>query len=203
MYIEIVKDVEKNGEDWIELVVENAQLQENCLSRALLVAVKCDNSSNVGALVSNGATNITEALQLAVKESKHSARAMLLLITAAMMNDSELVRRLFEESASDDGFQEVQKAGRNVSTMIPLEIASSRQNNKAVEELLLRTGVSQSEGSVYWRGLLLNVVEGTLLSKIHWVKTLHLGGNNLKILPSSINLHLQHVGHVFTLFLQN
>ena len=192
--IEIVKDVERNGDCWIELLLENTPLQENCLSRALIAAVMCDNPSNVGTLVTKGASNITEALQLAVKECKHSAHAMLLLMMAAIKNDCDLVQKLFSEQETDANFHEVQKTLGNVSTLLPLEMACRRQNKNVVEELLLRTDAYQSEGSVYWHGFGLDVIENTLLSKIRWVRKLNLGHNRLKALPSEVNLHLQNVG---------
>eukprot|EP00731_Ephydatia_muelleri_P031044 Em0022g558a len=194
---EVVKDVENDGDAWLELLRNDPSLQDDCLSRALIAATKCDNPSNVGRLVSKGAANISEALQLAQREGKTKACAMLLLTTAAINNDVDLVRRLFGESVLGygDELQEAQKAVTEgyICTFMPLEMASLRQNKSVTEELLLRTEVYQSEGTVYWHGLGLNAIESALLNRIHWVKMLHLGCNRLSIIPTEINLYLQQV----------
>ena len=201
MLLEIVEDVEKDGDAWFELLRNNPLLEKDCLSRALVGATKCDNPSNVGRLVSKGAANLSEAIQLAQREGKMKAYAMLLLTTAAINNDVDLVQRLFDgETMPDcgDELQEAQKAvaGGYISTLIPLEMACHRQNKRVTEELLLRTDVDQREGTVWWHGLGLNAVESTLLSKIHWVKMLHLGCNRLNVIPSEISLYLHQVGQL-------
>lgn len=199
--LEVVKDVEKNGDAWVKLLQNNPSLETDCLSRALVAATKCDNPSNVGRLIIKGAANISEAIQLASKEGKMNAYAMLLLATAAMNDDCDLVRRLFGDHVAgcSDELQELRRvvAIGLVPTSLPVEIAFLRQNKSVAEELLLRTDVHQSEGIVYWHGLGLNAIQTTLLSKINWVKRLHLGGNRLSIIPTEISLYLQQVGECF------
>ena len=196
IYIEIINDVRNNGEHWMELLLDNPPLLEDCLSRALVAAVMCNNPSNIGMLVIKGAPNVTEAIELAVNELKHNAHAMLLLMMAAMKNDCDLVQKMFTVQEIDNELQEVKKAlaEKTVSTLLPLEVACRWQNKAVAEELLLRTDVYQNEGTVFWHGLGLHVIESTLLCKISWTKTLDLSHNKLMKLPSEINLHLKNVG---------
>ena len=162
-----------------------------------------DNHSNTGKLVIKGAPNIEEALELATREKKHHARALLLLVMAAMNNDCSTVLKLFGEPVSnqkgrdipEEGLQEVQTAVRTgkISTVIPIEIARRKQFRAVREELLLRTDVNQSEGSVFWHGLRLNELDVTWLRKIQWVKKLRLARNGLKTLPVEMGSCLRHV----------
>ncbi|KAL5463452.1 hypothetical protein EMCRGX_G032347 [Ephydatia muelleri] len=194
---EIIKEVEKNGDGLNDLLRENPELEPDCLSRALLAAVMRDNHSNIGKLVIKGAPNIEQALELAKKEGKHNARAILLLVTAAIKNDRSLILRLFGESGQKDeeGFQEVQVAVMTgkVSTVVPIEMARRKQHKNVREELLLRTDVNQQEGTVFWHGLRLNELEVAWLRKIQWVKKLRLARNGFKILPIEIGSCLRHV----------
>ena len=142
LHVKIVREVENDGGNLNKLMQDYPELESDCLPRALLAAVKRDNHSNVCKLVALGATNIDEALKLAKMEGKHRARAMLLLLIAAMNNDCNLVRRLFGEplfnlggeALSDEGFGEVQavvKRGK-VSTSVPIEIAHSWQHRSVI-----------------------------------------------------------------------
>ena len=70
-------------------------LEDNCLERALIAAVQNGNHFNVGKLVVKGAKNVDEALKLSGELRKHEARAMLLLVKAAQLNDKDLVLKLF------------------------------------------------------------------------------------------------------------
>ena len=97
--------------------------------------------------------------------------------------------------ANDDDFSEVQKAvisGR-VSTVVPIEIARRHQNPIVREELLLRTDVNQEEGSVYWHGLRLLVLDLSWIRKIHWVKRLRLARNGFRAIPNEIGGYLKQV----------
>ena len=97
--------------------------------------------------------------------------------------------------ANDDDFSEVQKAvisGR-VSTVVPIEIARRHQNPIVREELLLRTDVNQEEGSVYWHGLRLLVLDLSWIRKIHWVKRLRLARNGFRSIPNEIGGYLKQV----------
>lgn len=192
--------MEKNGDGLNDLLRENPELEPDCLSRALLAAVMRDNHSNIGKLVIKGAPNIEQALELAKKEGKHNARAILLLVTAAIKNDRSLILRLFGESGQKDeeGFQEVQVAVMTgkVSTVVPIEMARRKQHKNVREELLLRTDVNQQEGTVFWHGLRLNELEVAWLRKIQWVKKLRLARNGFKILPIEIGSCLRHVSAI-------
>ena len=100
-YVEIIKEVEKNGENVTELLrVRPDELEKACLERALIAAVKNGNHFNVGKLVIKGATNVDDALQLSAELRKHEARAMLLLVKAAQLNDKDLVLKLFGAATS-------------------------------------------------------------------------------------------------------
>ena len=162
-----------------------------------------DNNANIGKLIIKGATNIDEALELAKRERKHNARAILLLVIAAIKNDRNLVLRLFGEPVpspkaadiSDEGFQEVQSAvtSGKVSTVVPIEMARRNEHKGVREELLLRTDVNQQEGTVFWHGLRLNELEVAWLRKVQWVKKLRLARNGFKYLPNEIDSCLWHV----------
>eukprot|EP00731_Ephydatia_muelleri_P035937 Em0180g4a len=112
-------------------------------------------------LTSEGAPNVTEAIELAVNELKHNAHAMLLLMMAAMKNDYNLVQKMFTKQEVGNELQEVKKAlaEKTISTLLPLEVACRWQNKAVAEELLLRTNVYQNEGMVIWHGLGLHVVK--------------------------------------------
>ena len=101
----------------------------------------------------------------------------------------------------DDDFAEVQKAvisGR-VSTVVPIEIARRNQNPIVREELLLRTDVNQEEGSVYWHGLRLLVLDLSWIRKIHWVKRLRLARNGFRSIPNEIGGYLKQVRNILNL----
>lgn len=96
LLIEIIKEVETNGENLTELLrVRLDELEKNCLERALTAAVRNGNHFNVGKLVVKGATNVDDALRLSAELKRHEARAMLLLVKAAQNNDKDLVLKLF------------------------------------------------------------------------------------------------------------
>eukprot|EP00731_Ephydatia_muelleri_P031259 Em0022g773a len=180
----------------MELLLDNPPLLEDCLSRALVAAVICNNPSNIGMLVIKGAPNVTEAIELAVNELKHNAHAMLLLMMAVMKNDCNLVQKMFTVQENDNELQEVKKAlaEKTVSTLLPLEVACRWQNKAVAEELLLRTDVYQNEGTVFWRCLGLHVVKmdiqfnelnaipGTLLELPNLVN-LNISNNKLTTFP--------------------
>ncbi|XP_019851796.1 PREDICTED: leucine-rich repeat serine/threonine-protein kinase 1-like, partial [Amphimedon queenslandica] len=202
---EIIKEVKTNGDNLTELLrVRIDDLEPNCLEDALTAAVEVGNHFNVGKLVVKGATNIQQALDDSKEKQKHEARAMLLLVIAAQTNDRDLVLKLFgaptqknlsHPLANDDNFSEVQKAvisGR-VSTVVPIEIARRHQNPIVREELLLRTDVNQEEGSVYWHGLRLLVLDLSWIRKIHWVKRLRLARNGFRAIPNEIGGYLKQV----------
>ena len=201
----MIKEVEKDGNGLNELLRGNPDLESDCLTRALIAAVKKGNHFNIGKLVIKGATNIDEALELSKQMRQHAARAMLLLVKAAMSNDRNLVLKLFGETGggppstgldcSDEGFAEVQKVVMTgkVSTVVPIEIAHRSNHPSMREELLLRTDVNQKEGTVYWHGLRLLSLDLGWLRKIQWVKRLRLARNGFKSLPNEMGVYLRQV----------
>ena len=192
---EIIKEVQTNGDNLTELLHFSAdQLEPHCLNNALMAAVTNDNHYNVGKLIVKGADTIMEALKQSVDEKKPHARAMLLLVHAAMEGNCNLVLQLFGEPTSgadncreyiDDTFPEVQKAvlSGKVSMLVPIEIARRHGHASVREELLLKTDVDEQEKSVHWHGLRLLVLDINWLRKIHWVQKLRLAQNGFKSLP--------------------
>ena len=199
----MIKEVEKDGAGLNDLLRGNPDLEPDCLTRALIAAVMKGNHLNIGKLVIKGASNIDEALALAKQMKQDAARAMLLLVKAAMTNDRNLVLKLFGEvgggppgvDCSDEGFAEVQKVvmSGKVSTVVPIEVAYRNNHPSMREELLLRTDVNQKEGTVYWHGLRLISLDLVWLRKIQWVKRLRLARNGFKSLPNEMGLYLRQV----------
>ena len=88
--------MQENGDNLTKLLrVRIEDLEINCLEIALIAAVENGNHFNVGKLVIKGASNVDDALKLSGELRKHEARAMLLLIKAAQVNDKDLVLHLF------------------------------------------------------------------------------------------------------------
>ena len=207
IHAEIIKEVETNGENLTELLRFNTdQLEPNCLNRALIAAVRNDDHFNTGKLIVKGADNIEECLRESCNDHKPHARAMLLLVKAAMQGNRDLVLKLFGEPApgidtreyQDDGFRDVQIAvlSEKVSTIVPIEIARRNGHAHVREELLLKTNVDLEEGTVYWHGLRLLVLEVFWLRKIYWVKQLRLDRNGFKQLPIEMGTYLKQVSIV-------
>ena len=201
---EIIKEVETNGDKLTELLRFNIdQLEPNCLNRALVAAVSNDNHFNVGKLIVKGANNVEECLRKSRDDHKPHARAMLLLVKAAMEGNCSLVLKLFGELVpgmdtqdyQDDGFQDVQKAAQNgeISTVVPIEIARRNGHTQVREELLLKTDVNMEEGYVYWHGLRLMDLDVSWLRKIYWVKRLRLARNGFRQLPNEMGMYLKQV----------
>ena len=203
--VEIIKEVETNGDGLTELLRFNTdQLESHCLNTALTAAVRNDNHYNVGKLIVKGADEIKKALRQSVEDKKPNARAMLLLVHAAMEGNRNLVLRLFGEPTSgadnsrdyiDDTFPDVQKAvlDGKVSTVVPIEIARRYGHAAVREELLLKTDVNEQEKSVHWHGLRLLVLDINWLRKIHWVQKLRLARNGFKHLPNEMGTYLKQV----------
>jgi len=139
-------------------------------------------------------------------DHKPNARAMLLLVMAAMEGNCNLVLKLFDEPApgidtrdyQEDGFQDVQKAvlSGKVSTVVSIEIACRNGHTRVCEELLLKTGVNMEEGFVYWHGLRLLDLDVSWLRKIYWVKRLRLAQNGFRQLPNEMGIYLKQVNIV-------
>ena len=134
---------------------------------------------------------IREALTQSENEKKPYARAMLLLVKAAMQNNVNLVLLLFSEPANEqEAYYEERRAvaSSDISTAIPIEIARKHKNAQVREELLLKTDVHRLEKSVYWNGLKLQSLEVSWLHRIHWVEKLIMAQNGLKTLPGEMEL---------------
>ena len=204
-FIEIIKEVETNGENLNEYLWNTpTSLEPDCLNRALMAATRNDNNINIGKLVVKGADNLDECLAFAVKENKPHARAMLLLIMAASSGNSTMVQILFGDKPwkfSDSGFHDVQKAvlSGEVSTAVPIDIARKHGHFQVREELLLRTDVNQEKGYVYWHGLNLLKLEISWLQRIQWVLRLKLTRNGLKTLPNDVGSYLMQVSNLSVL----
>ena len=201
---EIIKEVETNGDKLTELLRFNIdQLEPNCLNRALVAAVSNDNHFNVGKLIVKGANNVEECLRKSRDDHKPHARAMLLLVMAAMEGNHNLVLKLFGKPVpgmdtryyQDDRFQDVQKAmlSGKVSTVVPIEIACRNGCTRVCEELLLKTDVSMEERFVCWHGLRLLDLDVSWLRKIYWVKRLRLARNGFRQLPNEMGMYLKQV----------
>ena len=193
--LEIVKEVESNGENVTDLLRGTTfdNLEPGCLDRALRAAVRNDNTLNVGKLVVKGAKEIQECLKYAESEKKHKARALLLMIMAAQTGDVEMIQKLRGEPVS--GLEEVQTAihSNDVSTLVPIEIARRCGKTQVRGELLIMTDVNMEEGYVYWHGLRLLQLEMSWLSRISWVKTFRLARNGFKFLPEEMAYYLKQV----------
>ena len=203
--------MEQNGEKLTELLqIITDELEPDCLRRALIAAIKNDNHQNVGKIIVKGANPtvkenvIREALRQAENGSKPYARAMLLLVHAAMTNDVNLVLQLFTEPGSESNSEQVllyaerrAVASGEISTAIPIEIA--RKHNKAAvrEELLMKTDVNPRRKCVSWHGLKLLSLEVSWLRRIEWAEKLIMVQNGLKTLPAEIGIHLKQVSDSF------
>ena len=210
--VEIIKEVETNGGNLTDLLRFNTeQLEPNCLNTALTAAVVNDNHYNVGKLIVKGADEVKKALKQSVEHKKPHARAMLLLVHAAMEGNRNLVLKLFGEPTSgpdnsrdyiDDTFPDVQRAihSGTVSTVVPIEIARRFGHASVREELLLKTDVNEQEKSVHWHGLRLLVLDINWLRKIHWVQKLRLARNGFKSLPNEMGTYLKQVWYTSVLF---
>ena len=209
---EVIKEVERNGENLTELLRLSAdQLEPNCLNRALAAAVNNDHQFNIGKLIIKGADNIEDCLRQSRDHLKPHARAVLLLVKAAMQGDQNLVQKVFGEPVpeidtqeyQDDSFKDAQKAllGGEISTVVPIEIARRNGHTEVRGELLLRTDVNVKEGTVYWHGLRLLVLDVSWLKRIDWVRKLRLARNGLKQLPDEIRTCLKQVETLCFMFI--
>ena len=203
--IELVREVSKDGERVGEILksLPGEVLERGVLSRCLISAVKNDNSVNIGKLVVKGARDYHQCLELATKEKKPKARAMLMLIIAASTGDVTIVQHLYGETVEDsslckdwfldEDFGEVQQIVQNgvVSTVVAIEIARRCGNPHVREALVLKTDVEEEEGVVSWHGLRLLRIEESWLEKISWVKTLRLARNGLRVLSDNMGNNLR------------
>ena len=175
------------------------QLESNCISRALVAAVHSGNCNNVGKLILRGAGNIEEALEESKKLQKHAVTATLLIIKAALINDIDLIKALYNEECSPkyrdllgSHFEHVSDAARHaVQTVVPIEIARRTSATTVREALLLKTDIQMDKGVVSWHGLQLLKLEVEWLKKIKWVKILKLARNEFSVLPAEIGNYLK------------
>ena len=198
---EIIKEVRTSGPKINELLKTPLNLlEDDCINKALLVAVEIGSCSLAGKLILRGATNIDKALEESRRLHQILVTAALVVIKAAMRNDRALVLKLYGEHTQEnnalieeDNLVELQNVVRNhgVKTVVPIEIA--RRNNASVvrEELLLRTDVDKERGIVLWYGLHLMQIEISWLRKIYWVQELKLARNEFTSLPPEMGNYLK------------
>ena len=175
------------------------QLEPDCINRALLTAVHCGSSSNVGKLILRGATNIEEALEESKRLQQHNVTATLLIIKAAHENNVSLIRKVYGEETSTEhdnlvgpDFEHISKAAKTpaVKTFVPIEIARRNSASSVREALLLKTEIQLDKGIVSWHGLRLLQLEISWLKKIEWVKVLKLNQNEFSHLPTNVGDYL-------------
>ena len=93
--------METNGDNLTDLLCFGVdQLEPNCLNQALFAAVANNNHHNVGKLIVKGANKVADALKQSADQKKPHARAILLLVHAAMEGNRDLVLRFFSEPTS-------------------------------------------------------------------------------------------------------
>lgn len=147
---------------------------------------------------------ITASRRKGGDEKKPHARAMLLLVHAALEGKTKLVKLLFGDCSGedescrvyqDDTFPDVVEAvvSGKVPTIVPIEIACRNAQPAVCEELLLKTDVNEEEKSVHWHALQLLMLDVNWLCRISWVQNLRLSRNGLKSLPAAMGLHLTEV----------
>lgn len=188
------------------LQVPNEELESDCLTRALIAAVKTGNHTNVGKLIVKGAPNIAEALKLSVEKKKHQTTAVLLLATAAIQGNRHQIRVLFGEATGalllpenqevpTEDVEHIQAAvaSGKVSTVVPIEMAHCHQQNTVLEELLLHTDINEKQGTVFWHGLRLLYLDISWISRVYWVKHFRLDRNGLKSMPTEVEHYLNQV----------
>ena len=182
-----------------------AQLEPTCLDCALLAAVENGNYTNAGHLILKGALHIDKAL-LVAKNKIQSVEMYghLLLMKAAMTNDSRTISQLYSASKSQStppstlSLSSKLVAEGKISTRLPIEIAKRMRHTAALEELLLQTGVTKNS-TIDWSGLMLMKLESNFLAKIIGVKQLYLSVNGLQSLPNLADF--QQVLHLLVLWM--
>ena len=179
------------------------QLEDDCLNSALLAAVENGSANNAAKLILRGATNVDEALAKSRMLRQYVVTAMLLIVKAAIENDSILILKLYGENVKgqeskisltkDDDLVQIQAAICNnvIRTIVPIEISRRNDASDVREELLLRTDVDRQSGAVLWFGLRLTQLEISWLRKIYWVKKLRLAKNDFTSLPMDMGNYLK------------
>ena len=138
---EILTEVRNNGNGLSELLAAGVEkLDPGCLNEALIIAVENDHHQNVGKLIVKGATNISEALRLALNNKKMHASAMLMLISAATDGNCNLIRQLYEDIGIDElPCQDCSRSCGGTRTLI-----SKMVNNSKVDIQDCLCGVSEA-----------------------------------------------------------
>jgi len=202
--IEIIKEVITDGPNLDKLLnVPYEDLEDDCLDRALVAAVKYGTLSNIGKLVLHGSLHIDEALEESRKLRRHAVTATLLIIKAAIENDQNLVLKLYGEDSQEldtkiqlkenDDLTELQHiiCGQTIKTVVPIEMSRRFSASAVREELLLRTNVNKENSAVDWCRLHLMQLEISWLQKIDWVKILSLSYNEFTLLPPDMGRYLK------------
>ena len=110
------------------------KLEPGCLNSALIVAVRNNNQHHVGQLILKGATNITDALEHAMRRKSHLASAMLLLVHAAMEGDRSLIQQVFGDLAvGGESCKECSKTNYKIPYSISQSFIASILNDSLPE----------------------------------------------------------------------
>ena len=140
-------------------------------------------------------TIIKECIEIAEREGKPHAHAMLLLIMAALTGNRDNLNKLGLMVYEGNGTIVTHSAllSVDISTCVPIKVAGHNGHVKVRKELLIKTNVNQKEGIVHWDGLQLLKLDVSLLMRIFWVKELGLTRNGFTNLPDEITMYLKQV----------
>ena len=195
-YTAIIREIGIGGDRVEELLnCGRGKFDANFLSRALEFAIQMDSAINVGKVALACPSNVTSDLKpyvmLAEREQKCHARAMLLLISAAMSGDNEILNYL-SLIVLDDGLY-CDRFSVYVRSNEPIRIAQQNDQIQMMNELLMKTDVYPDEGYICWTELQLCELNISLLRKISWVRQLKLSQNSFTTLPQEMCEYLTQV----------
>ena len=171
---------------------------ETFMKQCLEAAALSDNHQCVGKLVKMGAKNIHDCLALADKKRVVNAKAMLLLMKAALTGDKTLLpnyraarleQELWQAGMNTDNDLQTSVSQGRISTIDALEVAQRTGHHRVKRELLLLTKVDKIKGAVDWSEVRLLSLDVQLLNTLYdWVTKLDLSTNILKRIPAEICL---------------
>ena len=187
-------------------------LEEWFLNQALIAATLTDNYETIGKLITLGAKNIDECVELAHKKRVVNAIAMLLLMKAALTGDKSIlysvISRLikpeftctFKVANNDALIMNLAAAvvlKHRACILLPLHLAQVNGHYCIIRELLmLEIYIDKQEGSIDWCDLSLVSLDTQLLEASgDWLKLFLLTANRLRSLPKEIGM-LKKVLHI-------
>ena len=183
------------GGDKVEELLNHGKgkFDANFLNQALEFAIRMDSVVNIGkvALAFPSNVNLKPCIMLAEREEKHHAHAMLLLISAALSGDNEILNYL-SLIVVDNGLY-CDRCSVYVRSNEPIKIAQQNDQVQVMHELLMKTNVYPDEGYVCWKELQLCKLNISLLRRISWVRQLTLSQNSLTTLPKEMCKYLTQV----------